>query len=79
MSTIRINLHIKQAVSPCLHEALHELKGRARAERMRALAERGLSAERGDAGPAQRRLAGTNIDTADFANDDFAKSFGFET
>lgn len=80
MSTIRINLHVKQAVSPCLYESLRHLKGRARAERVRALAECMLRIERGETvQPAWRRSSCTTIDTADFANDDFAKSFGYET
>jgi hypothetical protein len=79
VSTIRINLHIKQAVSPRLYEALRQIKGRARAERIRSLAERMLSIECGETVPAaQRRSTGTTINAADFANDDFAKSFGYE-
>jgi hypothetical protein len=80
MSTIRINLHVKQAVSPCLYESLRQIKGRARAERIRALAECMLRIERGEAAhPAQRRSTGTTINAADFSKDDFAKSFGYET
>lgn len=80
MNTIRINLHIQQAVSPCLYEVLRPLKGRARAEHIRVLAESMLRIARGEATqPAQRRSSSTTINTGDFANDDFAKSFGYET
>jgi len=42
MNTMRINLHIRDDVSPRLFAALASLRGRARAEFLRNLAERGL-------------------------------------
>ncbi len=51
MKRLRINLHVREDVSPALYRALAPMAPKPRAERLRAIAEVGLQLEPRTAGP----------------------------
>lgn len=64
MNTLRINLHIRDDISPLLYTALIDLPGKPRAEYLRRLAEIGLHYSKHGTGSPKFTINGENTDAS---------------